>query len=306
MIFLVDLPQPFDWDATIERFAVREDITVHVQDHTLIRTFWTGNKPIVYRASAVKSRCMDSVLKIETNRNLSYQEQTELKAHLALTLSFTDDVEAMYETLQHTPAAILFERFRGLRPVHDPTLFESLIRTIIGQQLNTKFAATLVNRLVRLAGDHVENPFVEEIFTFPVAESLLRFSVDDLRQIQLNNRKAETILSIAQSVVEEQLPLEKWRGISREEWFERLLPVKGVGFWTVECLLLFGVGMLDEWPSADVGLQKGLANLLILPDRPNPDETKRLGEMFAPFRSYVTYYVWHSLRHPLPGHTSNR
>ncbi len=76
---------------------------------------------------------------------------------------------------------------------------------------------------------------------------------------------------------------------------ETLLPLRGIGRWTVECLLLFGMGRPDLLPAADIGLRRAVQRVYGLPERPGEEEVRRIGEAWAPWRSYATFYLWDAI-----------
>lgn len=186
------------------------------------------------------------------------------------------------------------ERFRGLRPILDADSFESMVKVIIGQQLNVRFAATLTERLVDLGGETVEwNGLVLPVF--PSAEQVARWSYDELQGRSFSRRKAEYVIDFARSVVDRRTDLDALWTMTAGEICERLTSLRGIGRWTVECFLLFGMGRPDVLPAADIGVQNAVQRLYGMERRPAEDDVRRMAEPWAPWRSYATYYLWHSL-----------
>ena len=186
------------------------------------------------------------------------------------------------------------DRFCGLRPILDADLFESMVKIIIGQQLNVRFAATLTERLVDLGGETVEwNSVLLPVF--PSAEQVARWPYDELQSRSFSRRKAEYVIDFARAVVDGRVDLDGLWRMADGEICERLTSLRGIGRWTVECFLLFGIGRPDVLPAADIGVQNALQRLYGMDRRPGEDEVRRLAEPWAPWRSYVTYYLWQSL-----------
>jgi DNA-3-methyladenine glycosylase II len=170
-----------------------------------------------------------------------------------------------------------------------------MIRTIIGQQLNLAFAATLTRRLVQLASPE---PLVHEGRTFlffPSPEEVARLSYESLCELQFSRRKAEYVIDFAREIVEGNLDLERLEAMSNEEIISQLVRLRGIGRWTVECFLLFGLGRTDLLPAADIGLRNGLKRWFGLDSQPTEEEVRRWGASWSPWSSYVTYYLWESL-----------
>ncbi|MCK9909215.1 hypothetical protein MXD81_08745, partial [Microbacteriaceae bacterium K1510] len=82
--------------------------------------------------------------------------------------------------------------------------------------------------------------------------------VDQLRPLQFSQRKAEYIIDFARALVNETVELERLHQLSDEEVIAYLTPLRGIGRWTVECLLMFGMGRPDLLPAADIGLRNGI------------------------------------------------
>lgn len=185
--------------------------------------------------------------------------------------------------------------FRGLRFLLDPDLFQSMVRTIIGQQLNLAFAATLTHRLIELAGDSVQDEEGNTYLLFPTPEAMAGLTVNQLREHQFSQRKAEYVIDFARAVVDQTIELDRLNTMSDEEVINYLLPLRGIGRWTIECLLMFGMGRPDLLPAADIGIRNGIQLVYGINEKPDEAEIRRIGESWAPFRSYVCLYIWEAV-----------
>ncbi|MCL6446113.1 MAG: DNA-3-methyladenine glycosylase, partial [Alicyclobacillus sp.] len=205
------------------------------------------------------------------------------------------DLKQFYGQMSSDPVwKPLLRQLHGLRPIQDPDPFESMIRTIIGQQLNTKFAATLVERLINLGAEQV--PWRQDALpVFPSPERIAALTYEDLRSRSFSQRKAEYVIDFARAVVDGRIDLDTLWTAPDEAVFAALTPLRGIGRWTVECFLLSGLGRPDLLPAADIGIQNAVQRLYGLADRPNESAIRQLAEPWAPWRSYATYYLWQSL-----------
>jgi DNA-3-methyladenine glycosylase II len=224
-------------------------------------------------------------------------EITEAKAKEKVQQLFSTEVDLspLYAQFSvHTELAHVLKRFKGLKLLTDTDLFESLVKIIIGQQVNLTFAGTLTERLIELAGHEV----VVEGRTFqifPTPEETAKLTYEDLRALQFSQRKAEYIIDLAKMIADGQLDLDALWNMTDEEIVQLLLPIRGIGKWTIECLLIFGMGRPDILPAADIGLRNAIRNVWDLPGQPTEDEVRRLAEDWKPWRTYITYYLWESL-----------
>ncbi|MEL6924676.1 MAG: DNA-3-methyladenine glycosylase 2 family protein [Bacteroidota bacterium] len=165
-------------------------------------------------------------------------------------------------------------------------LYANLIRSIVGQQLSTKAAATIHGRFLDLF-DH----------RYPHPEQLLQFSIEQLRSAGLSRQKSTYVQNVAQHFKNHQLFGADWSDYSNEEILESLTQIKGVGTWTVQMILMFTLGREDVFPTLDVGIQNAMKRLYDI--EATGKELKRKMEQIAtawqPYRTYACYCLWRFL-----------
>ena len=163
------------------------------------------------------------------------------------------------------------------------TIYASLVRSIVYQQLTGRVAGIIFGRLIDLFPGK----------KFPASESVLAMPVDALRSVGLSNQKTQYIRNIAQASIDGIVPnSRKASRMSDEELVQQLTSIKGVGRWTVEMLLIFRLGRPDVLPATDYGVQKGFALAKRLVDLPKPKELLAVGERWAPYRTVAAWYLW--------------
>lgn len=165
-----------------------------------------------------------------------------------------------------------------------PLTFASLLRVIAGQQLSTKAAATIFERVRVACGDEC------------TPASLLALDEQVLRGCGLSGRKVEYARALAAAIVGGALPLDALHSLSDDEVIATLVAVKGVGRWTAQIVLMFGLGRPDVWPVADLGVRGAVGKLLGMETRPTPTELEAIGERWRPYRSTVAVMAWYYLR----------
>ncbi len=171
-----------------------------------------------------------------------------------------------------------------------PSPFESLLESILYQQLHGKAAATIHRR-------------VREIYSGdPSPQALLDTPEERLRAAGVSGNKIKALRDLAAKTLDGTVP--SHRAIvkmSDADIVERLTEVRGIGSWTVEMLLIFRMGRPNVLPVTDYGIRKGYAlTFLKLPknraieaaDLPKPDVVFKRGERWAPFRSVASWYLW--------------
>jgi DNA-3-methyladenine glycosylase II len=292
MRFNVELQYPWSFEKTVRRLRKFEKMSYTEHSGRFQRTVRGKKGPLLL---SIDYDPNSSALQVQVTGETVPGEEAELHELVRRMFGADVDLTPFYEQMKHHPVIGEVVRSReGLHIVRDPTVFECLIKTIISQQLNVAFAGTLIRRLVELAGDRLEREGAVWP-VFPSAEQVARLSYEDLQKLQFNRRKAEYVIDISRMVADGKLDLEALGNLPDEEVFDRLLPVRGVGRWTVECVLLFGLGRPDLLPAADIGLRNALKRLYGLQEQPDEQTVRSMGEEWKPYRSYVTFYLWDTL-----------
>ncbi len=172
------------------------------------------------------------------------------------------------------------ERRRG-RPDDS---YGALVRSITGQQLSVKAAATIYGRVVDLYGGHTPTP-AELIATDP----------DDLRAAGLSYSKAAYLRDLAEKVEDGELDLAALPELDDEEVSAQLIQVKGLGQWTIDMFLMFHLGRPDILPVGDLGIRNAAKAAYNLRKLPTPDRLRRLARPWRPYRTLASLYLWESL-----------
>ena len=173
-----------------------------------------------------------------------------------------------------------------LRPLRSP--FEALAQNIIYQQLHGRAAAAIHARVLALAGAKRLRP-----------EHILDTPDEPLRGAGLSASKLAALRDLAAKAADGTVPTRaRLRRMSDEEIVSQLTQVRGVGRWTVEMLLMFGLGRPDVLPVGDYAVRKGFARTYGLSEMPRPKELEAHGERWRPYRSAASWYMWRALELP--------
>ncbi len=165
------------------------------------------------------------------------------------------------------------------KPV-DP--FAHLLKAIVYQQLSGASAAAIHGRLLALFPRRR-----------PSVAGLARLEDGQLREAGLSRRKIAALRDLAckrRAGVVPGLPL--LQAMDDAEVLERLTSVRGIGPWTVQMLLIFGLGRPDVLPDTDLGVRKGYARAFELSVLPSPGQLRDHGERWRPWRSVASWYLW--------------
>ena len=172
------------------------------------------------------------------------------------------------------------ERRRG-RPEE---AYGALLRSIVGQQLSTKAARTIYNRVCALFDDCV-----------PAPSQLLAADPDALRGAGLSRAKVAYLRDLAEHVEDGRLELDRLDELDDEEIVAELTAVKGLGRWTAEMFLMFHLGRPDVLPVGDLGIRRAVERAYGLAELPAAPELERIAEPWRPQRTLACLYLWRSL-----------
>jgi len=169
---------------------------------------------------------------------------------------------------------------RGSRP----DAYEALARAIVGQQLSTKAARSIWERLVGAFGGSPPQP-----------AELVAAEPESLRGAGLSRAKVGFLRDLAHRIEAGQLDLGGIAELSDEDVVAELIEIKGVGRWTAEMFLIFHLARPDVVSTGDLGIRRAVQTAYGLDDLPGPTELERIAEPWRPHRTLACLYLWRSL-----------
>lgn len=185
----------------------------------------------------------------------------------------------------------LVKKFKGLKPVRYPSVFEALVNAISCQQLTLNYGLTILNRLVQNYGKKFEYENALH-FAFPEAEDLKDVLIEDMKKLGYSFNKARAIKELAEAVCDKNLNLEFNEFMPDEDIIKYLTAIRGVGRWTAEYVLLRGLGRTNIFPGDDVAAQKNLKTLFELNEKPGYDEIKKLIAHISPYAGMIYFHMF--------------
>ncbi len=166
------------------------------------------------------------------------------------------------------------------RKPFDPV--DALARSILYQQLSGKAAATIEGRVEAAIDSNRLH-----------CDTLARIDDAALRACGVSGNKALALRDLARREAAGELPtLRQMGGMDDDAIVAALVPVRGIGRWTVEMMLMFRLGRPDVLPVDDLGVRKGAQTVDRLDVMPTPKQLAARGECWGPYRSYASFYLW--------------
>ncbi len=166
--------------------------------------------------------------------------------------------------------------------------FKALTRSIIYQQLSIRAAQTIFNRFKSIYSDN----------HFPKPKEVMETDIEAFRASGISYNKSCYIKNIAQSFFEEPNVYDNLFKMNDRDIIELLTKVKGIGLWTAQMFLMFTLNRPDIFPATDLGIQKGYRSYFKLTDLPRPNDMINHSEMWIPYRTTVSLYLWGVLEGP--------
>ena len=165
----------------------------------------------------------------------------------------------------------------------DPS-FETLVRSIVYQQLSGKVASVILARLVALLPEGRVTP-----------EAILKLTPARMRKAGLSKQKTAYIRDLARKTNKGHVRFETLPEMTDLEVIEHLTQVKGIGVWTAHMFLIFALRRLDILATGDLGVRVAIRKAYQLDDLPHPKQVEELAAAWRPYSSVAVWYLWRSL-----------
>ena len=165
--------------------------------------------------------------------------------------------------------------------------FQTLVRSIVYQQLNGRVASVIFGRLLDLVPRKKLTP-----------RAILKLTHQQMRKAGLSNQKATYIRDLAEKTAAGLVDFGSIGALSDEAVIEELTRVKGIGVWTAHMFLIFALRRPNVLPVGDLGIRSAIKKAYGLDDLPHPKQMVEIAEVWHPYCSVATWYLWRSLDGP--------
>ncbi len=282
----IQIKGPYNFDLVLDRLSIDPLNLVDIANRSVKVPLLIEGEPIVAIVKAIGTTLAPEFV-IEGTEG-KYKEKADKR--LAEIFQWHTPLEMIGQHFKNTDLKEIFKQHYGTPIVLDFSPYNCLLKCIIHQQLNMSFAHTLTERFVKTFGFEIEG-----VWFYPLPEIVAELTVEDLRELQFSGRKAEYVIGIAKEVVEGNLNFDELKKQSNEDIFKQLIKLRGVGPWTVQNFLMFGLGRPNLFPMADIGIQNALKKLYQLEAKPALEEMESYSKSWEPYLSYASLYLWRSI-----------
>lgn len=167
----------------------------------------------------------------------------------------------------------------------DPT-FDTLVRSIVYQQLSGRVASVIFGRLLAAVGEEL------------TPAGIMKLRIERMRKLGLSAQKTLYIRELAKHTRKGTVVFEALPGLPDADVIQHLTQVKGIGVWTAQMFLMFALRREDVLPVADLGIRTAMKKAWDLPDLPKPPEMEQMAAAWQPYRSIASWYLWRYLDGP--------
>ncbi|WP_339249365.1 DNA-3-methyladenine glycosylase [Sporosarcina sp. FSL W8-0480] len=276
----ISLPFIYDFDRALERLAGdpvnavdlrKREVKIPMEEGNIItlRGLGTKDSPMFLLENAIDKKQVDKVKSI---------------------FHFDIRLDTIANHFRDTNLEKLFMDHAGTPLIKEFSLYGSLMKSIIHQQLNLTFSHVLTMRFVENFGEYQNG-----VWRYPRPERIAALQVEDLRQLQFSGRKAEYVIGLSRAIVDGNLNLNAFEKMDDEEVIREMIVHRGIGPWTAQNFLMFGLGRPNLFPLADIGLQNALKNIWAMDRKPTKEEMMEHFPDWEPYLSYAALYLWRSI-----------
>ncbi|MEH7884143.1 DNA-3-methyladenine glycosylase [Bacillus sp. JJ1609] len=280
----VSINGPYNFDLALSRLALDPLNSVEIEKRSVkVPLMINGTKIVAEVIGTGTLENPEFLVRANHEKEKTIQRLTEI-------FQWDTELIHIHEHYQTTELKDLFNQHYGTPLVLEFDPFSSLIKSIIHQQLNLKFAFTLTDRFVKTFGEEMDG-----VWFYPTPEKVASLTVEQLRELQFSGRKAEYVIGIGELAASGKLDFEILKLKTDAEIAQELIKIRGVGPWTIENFLMFALGRPNLLPMGDIGIQNALKKYFNLEQKPTIAEMEKYKEPWNPYLSYASLYLWRSI-----------
>jgi DNA-3-methyladenine glycosylase II len=283
----ISITPPYNFDRVLERLALDPLNAVNKEERLIKLPYYQPNG----QGEVITVQAIGTIDDPQFHITFETDEDTNSKEKRIREVFHWDkplgDIHDHFLTTELHP---IFTEHIGTPLVLEFDPFASLVKSIIHQQLNLSFAHTLTERFVQKYGWKHNG-----VWFYPRPETVAKIKVENLRDLQFSQRKAEYVIGIGEKIQSGELNLTQLEKESDEAVIKILTKIRGIGPWTAENYLLSALGRPNLFPKADIGIQNAVKKLYGMEKKPTIEELEELSIPWHPYLSYASLYLWRSI-----------
>ncbi|HDR7609904.1 DNA-3-methyladenine glycosylase 2 family protein [Bacillus mycoides] len=281
----VTLEYPYHFEEVLKRLAFDPLNVIQLDEKVIYVPLFIDEEQIVVRLQGI-----GTVQNPQFWISSQAGDQEKVMKRMRSIFHWNEPFQNIQDHFLNTSLRPLFETYAYTPIILEFDYFACLLRCIIHQQINLKFATVLTDQFVKRYGTEKDG-----VFFFPTPERVANISIEELREQKFSQRKAEYIVGLAKHIADGKLDLARIENETEEEVSAQLLPIRGIGAWTVQNFLMFGLGRKNMFPEADIGIRRALQGVFQLDNKPDDAFLEKVKQECEPYCSYAALYLWKSI-----------
>ncbi|CAH2461284.1 MULTISPECIES: DNA-3-methyladenine glycosylase family protein [Bacillus] len=281
----VTLEYPYHFEEVLKRLAFDPLNVIQLDEKVIYVPLFIDEEQIVVRLQGI-----GTVQNPQFWISSQAGDQEKVMKRMRSIFHWNEPFQNIQDHFLNTSLRPLFETYAYTPIILEFDYFACLLRCIIHQQINLKFATVLTDQFVKRYGTEKNG-----VFFFPTPERVANISIEELREQKFSQRKAEYIVGLAKHIADGKLDLARIENETEEEVSAQLLPIRGIGAWTVQNFLMFGLGRKNMFPEADIGIRRALQGVFQLDNKPDDAFLEKVKQECEPYCSYAALYLWKSI-----------
>ena len=291
--FTIQALSPFNFDSCAQIFGSGDpEIRSYMNGefHQVLRL--NGNLVLIQVSSAGSIEKPKLSITLKSNIALTARDRKAAQEAVKFIFNLGFDLCSFYKDVENEPVMHqIAKQLYGLKNPTTSTVFESLVDSIVEQQISIKVAVTLEHRLAKKFGETISIDGCT-YYAYPTPQNIARASVSEVQQVGLSLRKAEYILNAAKLAADGKLDLEKLkRNPNPEEIIAELDAIRGIGVWTAELTMLRGMQRLDAFPADDLGIRRVISRYYCGGKPIKTTEAREIAEAWGRWKGLAAYYL---------------
>ncbi|MCL4430583.1 MAG: DNA-3-methyladenine glycosylase, partial [Chloroflexi bacterium] len=291
--FVFQALAPFNFDLSAQIFS-SGDPQIRAYANSLFHQVLRINDNLVLVKLASMGTVEEPKLKVElkSNNPLTPKDTKKAKEITEYVLNLDFDLCSFYQEAKNDPAMHqITQQLYGLKNPTTPTVFESLVDSIVEQQISIKVAHTIEQRLAKKFGETLTidgNTY----FAYPTPQNIAAASISEIQQVGLSMRKAEYIQNAAKLIAEGKLDLEQMKNEKKpDRVIAELDEIRGIGVWTAELTMLRGMQKLDALPADDFGIRRVISRYYCGGKPIKTAEAREIAKAWGRWKGLAAYYL---------------
>jgi DNA-3-methyladenine glycosylase II len=284
---------PFNFDLCAQIFSSGDpEIRSYANGefHQVLRI--NGNLVLIKVSSVGTVEKPELSITLQSNIALTAKDKKAAEIMAAYVFNLNFDLNSFYCDIENEPIMKrIAQQLYGLKNPTTPTVFESLVDSIVEQQISIKVAHTIEQRIVKKFGEPLTVDNARH-YLYPTPKRIADASNSDIQQVGLSQRKTEYIHGAAQLIAEGKFDLELMKSEKDpERIIEELDGIRGIGVWTAELTMLRGMQRLDALPADDFGIRRVISTYFCEGKPIKTNEARKIADKWGRWKGLAAYYL---------------